>query len=520
MVKAALPERKSRSALLKHIPFRKLWPCRFRAQAVIYLWLAHFTTLSASAQANVSDTNSQKIKLAAKVPHIGLINNLGYWIWDIKTYDNQYCKFWRTFDIPKDALVDKARLVMTADNEFTLYLDGRELGRGVEWRELYVFDLAPLLQPGRHILAIQCFNGQAAAGMILGLQIDLAYSGSIQVKSDKSWSVVPDGVSHWEKRTEAQSSWRAATIIAPVGANPWKYMPNAVVTMPPLHMTKLLFWQKGWFQLFLLSLCGCVILVSLRLMAQVALHKKERLLLRAERARIARDIHDDVGARMTQLVLRGELAQCEMPTDSNVGQQMKSLCEEARSLLSTMDEILWAVNPQRDTLRDFAAYVCKYAQEFLAPTKIQCLFDVAPEISVAAFDMPLRRNLLMAIKETLNNAVKHSAATELHLKIDWQEQWLVVVVQDNGKGFDLAEAKSQRNGLNNIIERMHDFGGHCRITSQPNQGCRVELSVPLRKSGGNTWDWIWNRKKFGVFRSESKKMQSGKLAQYNDPTKF
>jgi len=502
-----------------HVSAISVWVSRLQSRASVFLGLTLFCTMIATARADDPLTNSQSMHVEAETNYVSPTNGLGYWIWDAKTLDNQFCQFWRTFEIPENAKVIKARLVMTTDNEFTLNLDGRELGRGVEWRELYVFDLTPLLKPGQHVLAIQCYNGSFAAGMLFGLRVDLADGRSIEVKSDKSWRVIPDGVSRWKKRTEAQPDWPAATIIAPVGGFPWWTTPEAVIVMPPLQPIKAYFWQAGWFQVSLLVVCGLVILVSLRLMAQVALHKKERYLLQAERARIARDIHDDVGARMTQLVLHGEVAQSELPADSDMRQQLNCLCEEARGLLSTMDEILWAVNPQRDTLRDFASYVCKYSQDFLAPTKIQCLFEVGPEISAAAFDLPLRRSLLMAIKETLNNAVKHSAATELHLRIQWQGQWLVVVVQDNGKGFDLAAAKSERNGLTNMDQRMSELGGHCRITSRPNQGCRVELSVPLRHARGKAWDWIWNQKKFGMLGNDSKDRRTSEPAQNHDPTK-
>ena len=146
-----------------------------------------------------------------------------------------------------------------------------------------------------------------------------------------------------------------------------------------------------------------------------------------------------------------------------------------------MDEILWAVNPRRDTLRDFTAYVCNYAEEFLRPTRIQCLFEVDAEMTAADFNLPLRRSLLMAIKETLNNAVKHSAATELKLKIHWEDQRLLVVVQDNGKGFDPRRTKTERNGMNNMTQRMNELGGTCRVTSEPGKGCRVEFNIPVRQ---------------------------------------
>jgi signal transduction histidine kinase len=273
--------------------------------------------------------------------------------------------------------------------------------------------------------------------------------------------------------------------------------------MPSLRPIQVYFWQTGWFQISLLSVSALVVLISFRLMAQLALHQKERRLLQQERARIAREIHDDIGSRMTQLVLHGEVAQSGLPAGSETQVQLGQICEEARGLLSTMDEILWAVNPRRDTLRDFTAYVTKYAQEFLAPTKIQCIFEVDPEMSVAAFELPLRRSLLMAIKETLNNAVKHSSATELRLQIRWQGQWLVVVVQDNGKGFDRASAKSERNGLVNMAQRMSELGGDCQITSQPGQGCRVELKIPLKRPRQNSWAWLWAIKPLSRLANET-----------------
>src|ERR1019366_10115638 len=82
-----------------------------------------------------------------------------------------------------------------------------------------------------------------------------------------------------------------------------------------------------------------------------------------------------------------------------------------------MDEVVWAVNARRDTSRDFANYVCKYAQVFLNSTPIRCRLDVEPDLPATVFDLPLRRNLFLAVKEALNNAAKHSEATELFLRI-------------------------------------------------------------------------------------------------------
>lgn len=277
-------------------------------------------------------------------------------------------------------------------------------------------------------------------------------------------------------------------MVAALGELPWWKRPEAIEILPTMLPIRLYFWQTGWFQVTLFSICGVVFVFSFQLMAQLALHKKERLLLQRERARIARDIHDDLGSRMTQLVLHGEVAQSELPLDSETRLQIDRICEEARGMLSTMDEILWAVNPRRDAFRDFTSFICKHVEEFFKPTRIQCLFDVDPEVSPVVLSLPVKRTLLMVIKETLNNTVKHSGASEVVLQIKWQAHRLSVVISDNGKGFDHTNLKPGRNGLSNMSQRMSEVGGTCVITSQPGKGCRTEFSIPMRQPR-----WAWNR---------------------------
>jgi signal transduction histidine kinase len=431
-------------------------------------------------------------------------NGLGSWIWASNTFDRQTCQFWRSFEIPAASAVTHAQLRMTVDNEYTLFLDGRELGRGAEWRELFDYNVTPLMSPGRHTLAVVAYNSASFAGMLFGLRIDLADGRTMEIKSDQDWRIVPDGTRGWEKAAKAQDAWPRATIIAPLGDAPWRAFPQNVDPMPTLQPIRVYFWQTGWFQIALSSFCVLAGLISARLIAQLAVHRKERWLLERERARIARDIHDDIGSQMTQLILHGEVAQSELPADSSTRLQLDRICEEARSVLSTMDEILWAVNPKRDTFRDFTSYVCGYAQEFLKPTQIQCLFDLAPEMSAVVLDLPVRRALLMAIKETLNNAVKHSEANELVLRIAWQAERLVVVVSDNGKGFDQTKAKPGRNGFTNMAQRLREVEGSCFVTSQPGKGCQVEFGLPLKPARWRTWRWIWKPARSSAQVAEAK----------------
>jgi signal transduction histidine kinase len=256
-------------------------------------------------------------------------------------------------------------------------------------------------------------------------------------------------------------------------------MSSRILQAPPLRPIVLAFWQQGWFQITLLSLCAIVLFICVRLATKLALQSKAQELLQRERARIARDIHDDLGASLTQLVLLGEVAQNDLPATSETRRQIDGLCEKAREVLRSAEEIIWVVNSRRDTLSDFATYVCKYAQNFLSPTPIRCRLEIEPALPAAPFDLPIRRNLFLAVKEAINNAAKYSEASELFLRIHRDEQKIVVVVEDNGKGFDPVLADSERNGLTNMAQRMAEVEGACRVTSQPGAGCRIEFVAPL-----------------------------------------
>ena len=417
-----------------------------------------------------------------------LLDLLGSWIWDAKTFDGQTCLFWRTFDIPANGKVINARLSMTVDNEFTLFIDGQELGRGTAWQELFDYNLLPLqLAPGRHVVAIKAFNFARLAGLILGLRIDLADGRFVEIKSDRNWKIVPNEAKGWEKLLKPQATWPDATVVAPIGTAPWWDEPAFVNELQARPPSKVFFWQTTWFQITFLTLSGMLLLTIFALAAQLALHQKERWLLQRERARIAMDIHDDIGSRITQLVLTGEDVQEALPEESAVRRQLGEIWDDARKVLFSIDEILWALNPRLDTLRDFADYICDYTHKFLEPAGIDSVFEVDPKMRLAAADLPLRRSLLMAIKETLHNTVKHSGATELRLKIERQRQHLIVVVQDNGHGFDPLAIPPEGHGLGNLSRRMRDLGGSCHISSQPGKGCRVEFRIPLKRPRRFSW---------------------------------
>jgi signal transduction histidine kinase len=477
--------------------FFRLVPCGATAAFLVFGLLAVLIrpepvfgdAAGVTNNANVDDPSEPvKDSLTERGSHN--FSDMGSWIWETNTYDRQTVRFWRSFEIPSGTTVKRARLRITADNEYILYLDGQELGRDAEWRHLYEYDITSLLDSGHHVLSVEVYNSSREAGFMFGMQVGLSSGQVVAVKSDASWLIVSESISGWEKIREPDGSWRKATVESAFGAGPWGTM-DYIDLVPPLQRVIVPFWQTGWFEIALISVCGIVTLFSFVLATQLLLHKKEQQLLHHERARIARDIHDDLGTRVTQLVLQGEVAKSELPSGSKTRAHLEQISEEAREALRAMDEILWAINPRRDTLHEFATFVCGHAQTFLKATSIQCVLDVEPGMSTIAFDLPFRRSLLLAVKEALNNAAKYSGATELLLQIRRQGHGLSVAVQDNGRGFDLAQTKLERNGLDNMMQRMNEVGGRCLVTSEPGKGCRVEFHIPFIQMRWRSWWSNW-----------------------------
>jgi two-component sensor histidine kinase len=407
---------------------------------------------------------------------------VGAWIWAPKTRDKQTVRFWRAFEIPRGTTVARAKVHIGVDNGYRLILDGRELGAGSDWRSITEYDISLLLKPGRHVLAVDAFNDNREAGMLFGLIIELTDGRVIQIPSDTRWRVAPAEERVWQRKKEAPPQWAHAVVVSeflPREGHWHRRIPTMTVKVPVLRPLETHFWQSGWFQAGLWSVVCITGLLYLRVMAKYTVQSKAQAMLHTERARIARDIHDELGARLTELALEGEVVQTELPAGSAARPRLEALCEKARSVSGAMDEVVWMVNSRRDTLRDFANFACKHAQRFLSQTPIRCRLDVEADLPDTLLELPARRNLLLGVKEALNNAVKYSNATEVLLRILLRGQTLLVVVEDNGAGFDPAAVDPARNGLTNMVERMKEMGGECRIITKPGAGCHVEFQIPL-----------------------------------------
>ena len=198
----------------------------------------------------------------------------------------------------------------------------------------------------------------------------------------------------------------------------------------------------------------------------------------AERARIARDLHDDLGTGLTEVSLLASAGLGEAPSSEKGQDRFHAIADKARALVSALDVIVWAIDPKRNSLQSFADYLGSYAEELLAASKIVCRFRIPIECGAVALPGTARHSLFLAIKEALNNVIRHAAATEVELRMTQFDHQMEIVIADNGRGFEW-ETLGRRNGLLNLQERLAALHGQCRIESQRGRGTTVTLTVPL-----------------------------------------
>jgi ligand-binding sensor domain-containing protein/signal transduction histidine kinase len=203
--------------------------------------------------------------------------------------------------------------------------------------------------------------------------------------------------------------------------------------------------------------------------------------LESERSRIARDIHDTLGANLTRIALHSAVGQAESDRPEVAAEHFSAISATAGELVQSLDGIVWAVNPVHDTLESLAHYLMRFAEEFCAALPVRLRLDVAEELPAIALRSEVRHNILLAARETLNNAVRHAGASEIRLSLDVSGGTLRIVITDDGTGFDPANAASG-NGIANIHRRLAHCGGTCRFESAIDRGVRVLFFVPLQDS--------------------------------------
>jgi len=204
---------------------------------------------------------------------------------------------------------------------------------------------------------------------------------------------------------------------------------------------------------------------------------RERVLAQ-ERARIARDMHDDIGASLTRISLLSEVAKL-LPSTGSESAPVTRISDIARDAVDKMGELVWATNPKFDTLDNLTAYLREYSARFLADARRKGRLEFPQNVPAFPVGSIFRRNVVMILKEGLNNAAKHSGATEVGVSLDLHPGRLELTITDNGCGFDETDPRRFGNGLNNLRERIQALKGTFSVASQPGAGTRLAFRLPL-----------------------------------------
>ncbi len=243
-------------------------------------------------------------------------------------------------------------------------------------------------------------------------------------------------------------------------------------------------WQRAWFPWVTVTAVATLITAGLVIWLR-ARHRRRLAALQQlqaiekERLRIARDLHDDVGASLAQISNLGELASRRAEQPEALREHLDRLKEKSRETLQTLDQIVWTVNPRNDALSRSTSYFTHTARDLLEGSGIRCRLRVPDELPSLQLTSRLRHHLLLVIKEAVRNILKHSDADEMLLTIATDGRILTVTIADNGHGFDLKAVNLERNGLENMPRRLEEVGGGFHLQTAPGQGTTITITVPL-----------------------------------------
>ena len=260
-------------------------------------------------------------------------------------------------------------------------------------------------------------------------------------------------------------------------------------------------WRTSWALAIYVLSSVMLVAVTARLFFNRRLRHKLEVLaaqqaMERERMRIAKDMHDEIGSKLTKISFMSERAKGELQGQESVARKLSAIAHTSRDLLQTLDEIVWAVNPHNDTLEHLANYLGQYATEYLQNTSVDCELHIPGGLPDQPFSAETRHNIFLAFEEALNNALKHGQASLVRIDMMFEPSLFQIKIVDNGCGFNSrtptktptsnepAPGSRGGNGLRNMSQRLADTGGKCTITSEPGKGTTVCFNVPL--SAANT----------------------------------
>jgi signal transduction histidine kinase len=268
------------------------------------------------------------------------------------------------------------------------------------------------------------------------------------------------------------------------GGNGWIFSDMAIATSFDDFVVER-YWQTWWFT----TLVAMVLLVSVGATVRVVEKRKYQMQLQRaeqeralerERARIAQDLHDDLGSSLTRLSLLSGLVKADKDHPEQVEVHANKLSQAADQTVRALEEIVWAVRPGSDTLQSLMDYIAHFANELFDGNSTRCRLDLPGDLPAFSLPPDMRHNIFLIVKEALTNALKHARAGEVHLQAKVTGRTLEILVADDGKGFDPTSlAEGWRNGMGNMRRRTAAMNATLDLQSAPGKGTTVTLNVDL-----------------------------------------
>jgi signal transduction histidine kinase len=237
------------------------------------------------------------------------------------------------------------------------------------------------------------------------------------------------------------------------------------------------FWKTEWFWggIFFSALTGIFLVYQHRARGRLQtenLRLAQQQILEQERIRIAQDIHDDLGAQVTQITLVSAMAERSVADAQASKQSFQRITELSRKLVASLYDTVWVVNPENDNLEAVGNYLCQMFNQLVAQAGLSCRLVVPTLPSNLPISSHQRHNLAMAVKEATNNIIKHAKATEARMSISLENSKLNIDIEDDGVGFS-PESVKPGSGMGNLSHRLEAVGGRAEVKSRPGGGTQV-----------------------------------------------
>lgn len=239
------------------------------------------------------------------------------------------------------------------------------------------------------------------------------------------------------------------------------------------------FWKSFWFWGATALVLGLIsILIGRYLIRRkIRLHLEQERMISEERRRIALDLHDDIGTRVSHISLVASHADNTIQHEE-ASKAFGQISSMSRDLIGALSESVWMLNPNNDDLESLVDFLYRLVNELCRLKNIRCRVDAVFITENQTIRYEFRHNVSLAVKECVNNVLKHSHATELDMKIELEKNVLVISITDNGIGIS-EESRRTGLGLDSLKCRMKSICGNCTFEHLAEGGLRIVLTAPV-----------------------------------------